>query len=272
MELQELKDTWESYHKNKQDENKHKLVEHYYLFVKKIAKTLSQKLNYKVNEDELASYGVDGLYKAIDRFDESRGYKFETYAYSRIKGSMLDALRKDDWVPRCVRIRQNAIETEKNKLESNCGCYVPIDVVLDEMGLDKEDYMKNNAKFCAKTFSSIDTTSFSDVDDENQLDFNINLACKTEASPDAAMIRKEFLDKLMGKNFTENERKIIYYYYYESLTMKDIADKLCMSEPRISQIHQNILARLKKRIKVNPSYFGDDLFDILSTYDGCVEL
>ena len=91
--------------------------EHYYIYVRKIATNLSKKYNNKVSSEELASYGLTGLYRAIDYYDETRNVKFETYAYSRIRGSMIDGIRSDDWVPRSVRLRQDVIERARFKKE-----------------------------------------------------------------------------------------------------------------------------------------------------------
>ena len=88
-----------------------KLVGHYYIeLVQKIASNLVRKFKYRVTRDELASHGVTGLYKALKAFDPLRGVKFETYAYPRVWGSIIDCIREEDWVPRSVRTRQTKIE------------------------------------------------------------------------------------------------------------------------------------------------------------------
>ena len=82
---------------------------------------------------------------------------------------------------------------------------------------------------------------------------------KRSNSPDSKVLRKEFLNKLISKNFTKIEQKIIYYYYYDNLTMEDIAKKLDISESRVSQLHSDIIPRLKNKIERNPDFFGKDL-------------
>ena len=264
MKQQELSQTWDTYLTDRDDESKNKLVEHYFDFVNKIAFRLSRKLNNHVSSSELASHGVDGLYRAIERFDMTRGNKFETYAYIRIRGSMLDGLRKEDWVPRSVRVRQSNIEKERHNLENKYGKKMAEADILKRLDINEEEYNSNIGKFKAKSVSSIEACLNPDIDDsDNKKDFNMYLEAHNCAAPDGEVLRKEFLNKLIGKRFTNLERKIVYYYYYRDLTMKEIAEELEISESRISQMYHNILKRLKIRIKVNPSYFGDEILSII---------
>ncbi|HUU87476.1 MAG TPA: FliA/WhiG family RNA polymerase sigma factor [Candidatus Glassbacteria bacterium] len=264
MKTKSILDVWNIYLKNRDDKSKNKLVEHYFTFVNKIASTLSRKLNNHVSQPELASHGVDGLYKAIENFDETRGNKFETYAYIRIKGAMLDGLRKEDWVPRSVRIRETMIQKEQDKIQNDNGKKMTKTEALQKLGIKEVDYHKNPEKFRARSTFSIESCSNSDIDnDDNKKDFNEYLESHNNISPDSNLIRMEFLNKLIGKRFTKLEKDIVYLYYYEELTMKEIAKNLKISESRVSQIHQNILERLKTRIKINPAYFSDNILDII---------
>jgi len=264
MKTENISDVWDVYLKDRDENSKNKLVEHYFTFVNKIASMLSKKLNNHVSSPELASHGVDGLYKAIEKFDITMGNKFETYAYIRIRGAMLDGLRKEDWVPRSVRIRESVIQKEQDSLQGMSGTKVSKSEALKKLGINELDYNKNPEKFRARSISSIESCSNSNIDDnDNKKDFNTYLESHKNSSPDSQIIRKEFLNKLLGRRFTKLEKKIVYLYYYENLTMKELANKLNISESRISQIHQDILKRLKTRIKINPSYFSDNILDII---------
>jgi len=264
MKVENIFDVWDVYLKTKDDKSKNKLVEYYFTFVNKIASTLSRKLNNHVSQPELASHGVDGLYKAIENFDETRGNKFETYAYIRIKGAMLDGLRKEDWVPRSVRIRETMIQKEQDKLQDENNKEVTKSKALKKLGINEIEYNKYPEKFRARSVFSIEASSNPDIDnDDNKKDFNEYLESHNNSSPDSQMVRMEFLNKLIGRRFTKLEKNIVYLYYYEELTMKEIAKELKISESRVSQIHQNVLARLKTRIKINPKYFSDDILDII---------
>jgi len=265
-----IKNTWKKYLKSDKTDKESKdiLVEHYFSnLVKKIANNLTRKFRYKISTDELASHGVFGLYRALESFDENRGVKFETYAYSRIWGSVIDGMREEDRIPRSVRIRQSKIAKAKIELEAECNRQVSDEEAVLRAGIDLKEYNKNKNRFHANYFYSIETSAdpnFSGNDGTNKKDFNEYLANTNEASVDSSMIRQEFLYKLIGKNLTPAERKIIYYYYYENMPLCDIARKLGLSESRISQKHQSILKKLKKRIEVNPKYFDENIANVIN--------
>ena len=207
-------------------------------------------------------------YKAIDRYDPQHKTKFETYAYIRIRGAMLDGIRSEDWIPRSVRLRQSEIEKTKQEMEAICGCKVLESDVLEALGIDPNDYHKHCNRYKPAVKSSIETSACMNFDLQggNKKDFNRYLVAKHEISPNVLLLKQEFLSKLIGKNLTLPERRIIYMYYYESKTMKEIAEIIDMSESRVSQIHHDVLERLKTRIKVNPSYFGDDLLECMCNF------
>lgn len=267
MNDQDLKRAWESYSTCPNNKNKNILVSYYYNLVNKIASSLSVKMNERVSRDELTSYGLDGLYKAIEGYDLKRKIKFETYAYRRIQGSMIDALRSNDWIPRSVRIRQQKIEKSKKKLESKLKRKVTDEEAVLDAGFNIKDYNINPKKYNATICSSVDTPLI-ETDNESQIsqDSNKYLSSKKEPSVDAKIIRKEFLKKVVEGGCSENEKKIIYYYYYKNMTMREISNKLNISESRISQIHQKLLIKLRDEIKQNAEYFGEDIISLIA---GC---
>jgi len=267
MQKTKLDSSWKEFLEKGTEKSKQALIEYYYLnLVMRIARKLCVKFKHHITAEALASYGTEGLYKALKAFDPSVGVKFETYAYTRVWGSMIDGIREEDWVPRSVRNRQTLIEKTQDILEIAVGDRVSKSEVLQMIGIKEEDYHKHSSKFHAISCSSIETNTNSEIDNsDNRKDFNSSLVANNISAPDSHIIRKEFFNKLIGKNFTPLERKIIYYYYYENLTMKEISDNLDISESRISQINQNILQRLKTRVKVNPQYFGRGIIEVINT-------
>ena len=257
MENSEIQSIWESFYSNRDEANRQKLVEHYYPYVQSIAKKLAQKLHNKVSDEELASHGVDGLYRAIESFDLRMKNKFETFAYNRIRGSMIDGIRTESWVPRSVRMNHSKLEDAKHNLISESGRDVSDIEALQKLGYKLSAISKNRKRFYPVSVSSID--AFTDEDSEQHKDYNDCLTSQNTASPEGRMLRREFLSKLIGKNMNRLERKIIYLYYYEDLTMEEISDKLSMSESRVSQIHEEAMRRLKLRVKLNPKYFESDV-------------
>jgi len=224
--------------------------------VKKIASNLAIKIKYKVCPEELASYGVIGLYDAIESFKKSKGVKFETFSYTRIWGSMLDEIRKNDWVPRSVRTRYNELSDLKAKMEAKNCRKVSYHEVIKKAGLSVKKFHKNIHHFLPNSFSSLENNTFnkdSEFEGDNK-DSNKYLEDKRNLSFDLKISKKEFIKNLL-KSFNKIERKIVYFYYYEGLTMKEISKIVNISESRISQMHNNVIGKLKKKLKSNFEFF-----------------
>lgn len=265
----ELGKTWIDYKASGNPKLKNKLIEHYFTYVKKISIRVAEALCWKVDPSVLASFGVDGLSRAIDRFDMDWGTKFESYSNGRIRGSMLDGLRREDEVPRSVRSASDQFEKCRQNLQNHLGRRVSDVEVIDMIGMSEEDFHKNHRKFLATNPSSIDTHVQNDEIDDIRQDSNENLIDTTSANPDGRLKRKEFFSKLLSKDFSDIERKVIYLYYYKQKTMDRVAQQIGLSESRVSQMHKKILARLKDKIQRNPDYFDDEVFDFIS---GCSNL
>ena len=236
-----------------------KLVEIYYPLVQKISYKVSEKIGWRLSPEELTSMGVDGLYVAIRRFSLDRGVNFPTYSNRRIRGSMIDGIRKNDIIPRSVRINWNIINKARNNLEIQKGRKVTEYEVIRKLEIDDNEYYKNFKKYNPLSFSSIDHINNEQLENEFSQDFNSALIDISIVSSDSKVLRKEFFSKLLSQNFSRLEQKIIYLYYYKNYTMELIAVRFNMSESRISQIHKNILQRLKDKISRNPEYFDSNI-------------
>lgn len=260
---------WKKFQKEKNEEKKaeikKQLVEIYYPLVQKISYKAASNLEWNVAAEELASYGVDGLYSAIDRFSLDRGVNFPTYANLRISGSMIDAIRKIDFVPRSVRTNQSLIDKTRQQLEKEEGRKITDYEIVEKLGINQHDYLKNIKKYSPLNFISIEGSDISNTDTQSEFkqDSLMDLSDKKSVPPDSNLLRKEFLNKLISKNFSPLEQKIIYYYYYENLTMGEIGERIGSSESRISQIHVEILERLKDKIERNPEFFGNNIENLI---------
>ena len=251
--------------KSKKDKYRQKLVEAYYPLVQKISYKVAQNLQWNLQPEELASFGLDGLYIAIEKFSLDRGVNFPTYANRRISGSMIDNVRKNDFVPRSVRLNCNIIDKKRQELETIKGRRVSEYEIIEELGINQKEYLANSKKYSPLSFVSLegsDITDSSKSEDFKQ-DCIADLVDKSSSTPDSSLIRKEFINKLISKNFSPFEQKIIYYYYYENLTMGEIGKKINTSESRISQIHMDIIKRLRDKIERNPEFFGDNIEEML---------
>lgn len=262
--IEKIQEIHTKYLKNKSKKLHAKLLEYYFQFVKKIAVKVAEKLHWQVQPDELASLGIDGLYKALDGYDPDKGVKFESYANRRIRGSMIDGLRRQDLVPRSVRISSDQFSKHKQRFQNHYGHRISDVDFVAMVGMDEAQFHKSHRKFIPTTFASIDGNIDSDSQEEMKQDSNANLIDSDICQPGARISRREFFSKLMGRDFSPIEQKIIYLYYYENLTMDKVAKSISLSESRVSQMHKGIIARLKEKIERNPEYFGNDVYEFLT--------
>lgn len=255
---EQVNELWKNYLASKSKEDEKKLVEYYYkTIVTSISKNLAKKIKYKLSSEELASYGVIGLYSAINAFDHEKGVKFETYAFSRIWGSMIDKIRQDDWVPRSARARYNMFEKTREKLEAKYGCKISEDKIIEESGIDEKYRNKYNPIFCFSIESPNDES-----DNIEEKDIYKYLEDTKSVSPDNNLLKKEFIRKICENGLSDIERKTLYYHYYEGLAFRHIASKLNISESRVGQIHKKMINKLRKKIKSNKEYFDNKLVEI----------
>jgi len=230
------------------------LAAEYYCLAVDVAKRLSQRLK-EITAEECTSYGVDGLYEAIRKFDQNLGIQFKTFAPHRIKGAILDNIRKADWVPRLVRQRNTAIEKFRFSYFKKNGYYPSDEKMAEMMKCSNEEY---DTLFKKSTPTGIVSMYNKSKNDQNE-DYEDILSVQSESNnePILKMLREEMFKKLLGNDFTKLERKIVTLHYYENLTMKEIAQKTRFSESRISQMHGDILHRLKQKIARNPQYASE---------------
>ncbi len=242
MNDQDLNRLWETYAKTKDGKIKEQLIIEYSQVVKYVAGRLSIYLGSNVEFDDLVGYGVFGLIDAIDKFDLDKGIKFETYASLRIRGAILDNIRKMDWIPRSVRKKQKSIETAYQKLESELGRYVEDEDMADELGISVEEYHKWQDQTKALMLTSLEDHI------EKGGEANMEHLGKSRFVAPEANIEKEELKSMLIKaieGLTDKERKVITLYYYEELTLKEISHIMEVSESRISQLHTKALRKMR---------------------------
>jgi RNA polymerase sigma factor FliA len=230
---------------------KNSIASEYYGIVTDVAERMAPKLK-EVTAEECASYGVDGLYEAIEKFDRSLNIQFKTFAPHRIRGAILDNIRKVDWVPRLVRQRNTSIERLRQNYFKEHGCN-PSD---SEMALMLQ-CSKDQFDILAKKSIPVGVVSIYNKPKEgheDEFEDMLNVKDQSESDPILRMLREEMFKKLLGHDFTKLERKIVYLVYYENLTMKEVAGQTGFSESRISQMHGEIIRRLKQKVCRNPEY------------------
>ena len=135
------KKLWEEYDRTKSSAVREKIILEYAPLVKMVAGRLSMYLGYNVEYEDLVSYGIFGLIDAIDKFDALKDVKFETYASLRIRGAILDQIRKMDWIPRTIRQKQKKIDTAIREIESRCGRSARDEEIAENLGISNDEYI-----------------------------------------------------------------------------------------------------------------------------------
>lgn len=243
MKALEKENLWKIYMKNPAPEIREKIIIEYAPLVKIVAGRLSIYLGNNVEYDDLVGYGVFGLIDAIDKFDTTKDVKFETYASLRIRGAILDQIRKMDWIPRTVRQKQRKIDEAIKSIEARTGRVALDDEIAKELGLSGEELLNWQSQL--KVTNLISLNEYVEQGSEPVMDSTGN---SHFAQPEQ-VIEEDELKKVLTETLdilTEKERKVILLYYYEDLTLKEISNILEVSESRISQLHTKALAKMKK--------------------------
>lgn len=236
---------WEDYKRSKDDKLREQIIVEYVPLVKLVAGRLNMYLGYTVEYDDLVSYGVFGLIDAIDKFDFDKNIKFETYASLRIRGSILDQIRKMDWIPRSVRQKQKQLDAAITALEKEKGVNVNEQDIADKLGITIEEYRNWESLSNISNIASLD--EFMEQGTEGSVkEFRNTTYIEPEESIDNDEVKKMIMDAL--QLLTEKEKKVVLLYYYEDLTLKEVAKVLEVSESRISQLHSKALGKMKKHL------------------------
>lgn len=246
---------WEDYDRTKAPEIREKIILEYAPLVKLVAGRLSMYLGYNVEYEDLVSYGIFGLIDAIDKFDNMKEVKFETYASLRIRGAILDQIRKMDWIPRTIRQKQKKIEAVMKEIELLNGREATDEEIAVKLGITEEEYLEWQSQM--KITNVVSLNEYMEQGSEVPLESNRYNAARFEGPEES--IEKEELKKVLEETLeilTEKEKKVILLYYYEELTLKEISNILEVSESRISQLHTRALQKMKDKMGVYMGIFN----------------
>ncbi|SFL72567.1 FliA/WhiG family RNA polymerase sigma factor [Pelosinus propionicus] len=233
--IEEIMNLWIEYQQNRKVEVREKLIEYYLSLVKLVASRIAISLPQYVDKDDLISNGFFGLLDAIEKYDPMRGIKFETYAVVRIRGSMLDAIRAQDWVPTSIRQKAKQYEQTVSKLENQLGRAATDSEIADALSISLNELYVLLNQLNASTIMPLDEF----IKSEKSSAHLTNPSEQIEIEEVKQALAKT-IDKL-----PEKERLVVSLYYYEGLTLKEISLILKLSEARISQLHTKSIFRLR---------------------------
>lgn len=219
------------------------MIKTHAILVKRIAYHLLGRLPQSILLDDLMQAGMLGLLEAVRHYDESKGAAFETYAGIRIRGYMLDEVRRNDWVPRSVYRNSRLISSAVKLVENRLGRDAKDNEVATELGINLEEYhgmLNDSASAHLYGFDDLGVTD--DVlTDENQ---------GLSSEPHVNALREDMKSRLSQviDSLPQKERLVLSLYYEQDLNLKEIGDVLGVSESRVSQIHSQATHRIKSRL------------------------
>jgi RNA polymerase sigma factor for flagellar operon FliA len=225
-------------------QSKSELVEHHASLVKRIAYHLVARLPATVDVEDLMQAGMIGLLDASYQFDATQGASFETYAGIRIRGAMLDEIRRNDWAPRSVHKKARDISEKMHEIEQRTGRNAKDSEVAEAMGISIHEYHHQLHDSAGHQLFSLE--DFSDSDEANAKPISHGIS-----TPDEQTHSDNFQQALAHAldNLPERERLLMSLYYNDELNLKEIGEVLGVSESRVSQIHSQTVLRLRSKLR-----------------------
>ncbi len=240
---------WLRYNENKSKKIKDEIFKKYSWVVQYVVNKLGVPNNSILDREDLVNIGIIGLSESIDKFDLSKNVKFESYAITRVRGSIQDELRKLDWLSRTARKKVNDVNVIKEKVLKEQGVEVSDNEIIRKLGITSEQYNSYlHAMEVSRTnYSFIDSDNSNDDDGYDVIE-NITDSDESNQLEELIETEKVHILKKYLKELPDKKRLVIALYYYENLTFKEIGKLIDVTEGRVSQIHSEVIKKLRVRI------------------------
>ena len=229
--------------------DKNAALKRYFPLVKYVVDKIASGLPKSIEREDLINTAMIGLFDAFEKYDESRGTKFETYAIWRIKGAVLDELRAMDWASRTTRRKARMIEQASQVLDQRLGRGATEQEMADELKITLHEFLRLLEEVRGTVLLSLDQAM--QVDDDHDLNGLADVIEDKNAIDSLAELENHESKRLLLElvnHLSEQERLVVALYYYEEMTLKEIGQALRISESRVSQIHTKAILRLKGRL------------------------
>ena len=241
--MENLDEIWKTYRQTNCPKLKEKLILEYAPMVKFVAGRLSVHIGQYVEYDDLISYGIFGLIDAIDKFDINKGVKFETYASLRIRGTIIDNIRKMDWVPRTLRQKNKKYEQIMMELEAELGREATVPELANKLNITVDEARELIRKSTVLSLVSLDNY----LEQKYESAFGYG---SPDDTPEGHFGKQEVRSMLTSTidKLSEKEKTVVTLYYFEGLTLKEISGIMGVSESRVSQIHSKAIIRMQDKL------------------------
>ena len=241
---------WARYQARKTEELRSQIISEYAYLARYVVDRLNLKTSASVDYDDLLSQAVVGLIDAVDRYDASRGVKFETYAYARIRGAVMDMLREMDWSPRSLRQKETELKNAYARVEAERGRPATDDEVAEAMGISREQFDALAQEVAPWATVSLEETIASGAED-GEITVADLIEDEDAVSPEKYAEQREMKRLLVEAigDLPEQERTVLALYYIEGLTLKEVGKALGVTESRACQVHSKAIMRLQTKLE-----------------------
>lgn len=248
---EELKALWEEYYTDRTNKIvRDKLIVQYIYLTRYVIGRVKVNLPPSFSYEDIASYGVEGLIDAIEKFSPNKGAKFETYALMRIRGTIIDKIRSSDWLPRTIRKKIKDVKLTAERLKQELGRAATTKEIADVMGLEKEKVEEILA-----SDTSVDSLYDKKGAGEDSVEIIDTIEDKNSARPEEEVEKKDAKRELEAalKKLPERERMLLVFYYHENMTLKEIGEAINVSESRVCQLHAQAIMKLRNILSAKRS-------------------
>ena len=232
------------YKETGEEELKWPLVLRYEGLIKSAALQIRGVYSSFAQVDDIVSEGILTLLSSIDKFDPEKGIKFETYVSKRIRGMVIDLARKQDWLPRNIRQRAKEIDAAVSTLANELGRFPTDQEVAGHLGVPTDKYQKDAARVALSNTLSLDAL----MDARDMEGYRFEVSSEDPSVQPELVLEDQELQETLARGIAvlqKNEQIVLSLYYEKNLHMKEIAQVMGVSEPRISQIHSRAIQKLR---------------------------
>jgi len=247
LKAEPVEKLWRRYLRYRKVEDRNRLVEHYRHLVEQQAARLAKRLPAQVTYDELVSAGFDGLIEAVQAYDPKRKAKFETFCQQRIVGAIMDWLRSLDIQSRTVRWFEKKLIQVREILDAELGRPPTLKELAERMNISEEKF--HRLARLSQLGHEVHFSSIPQETDGSTSGRNLWETSDPRVEDPAKKIRRQMLIEHLTKGLSREERLVLILYYFEQMTMAEIGATLNLSESRVSQIHKEVINRLRARLK-----------------------
>lgn len=240
---EELKALWEEYYTDRANKAvRDKLIVQYIYLTRYVIGRVKVNLPPTFSYEDIASYGIEGLIDAIEKFHPDKGAKFETYALMRIRGTIIDKIRSSDWLPRTLRKKIKEVKITAERLKQEFGRAATNKEIADVMGVEKE---KIDELLSQDT--SVDSLYDKKGTGEDSVEIIDTIEDVKSTRPEEEVEKQDAKRELEAalKKLPERERMLLVFYYHENMTLKEIGEAINVSESRVCQLHAQAIMKLR---------------------------